>query len=238
MTRFLADPQLFDRPLKRQAIRVSELSAWCDRSGHALPMTVPELPAFDVVALESLLCAIERGVGVKYGRPEIDKAYSQRADREPPPPTVQRLVGGILYAARALDVPDPRNRRLIEEGDFVAALWELGASAHQHWRVALTAAVNAGELPTVDAETGLSAGPSGAAPVSRLSTSAGKLAKLLELGGTYSGSRGAWTFTDLPLLEAFLKASGVPGFSEKTLRKKLSEHCDSQAAGRAMPTAR
>jgi len=233
VTRFLAQSQLFDRELGRGAVRVAELIAWCGRSGHALPITDPELADFDVVALESFLCAVERGVRITYRATEIDSQAVQTGER-----TARRLANVVLDAALALDGVDARQRSMILEGDHATALWVLGASTHARWRQVLTAAVDAGELPLIDAETGLAMGARAPGAADTMAAPAWRLAKLKELGGTVTGGRGAWQFTKIDRLANFLRSKGQTPASDKPVRAQLKEFLDEESGRRAMPGQR
>lgn len=129
MTKTLVDPILFSREFGSQALRVHTLQAWAEKRGLTIPPTVPSVADFDMVALESLLVAIERGV-----------------------PTMQD--DAVLDIAKAIPC-DAVMGKLIEKGVVQSARWLVGANIHQQWRGVLATAIANGELGTVDALTGL-----------------------------------------------------------------------------------
>lgn len=129
MTTTLVDPSLFCRDFGSQALRVQTLRDWAEERGLTLPPTIPSVADFDLVSLESLLVAFERGV-----------------------PAMQD--DDVLDLAKAIDC-DPGMRKLIDKGAVQAARWLVGANIHPQWRKVLEAAIADGELATVDALTGL-----------------------------------------------------------------------------------
>lgn len=129
MTKILMEPVLFEREFGRTAVRTAQLQSWAAETGAIIPPTVPPVMTFDVVALESLLVAIERGV------PNMD-------------------AESVLILAREIPA-DAGVRRLIDDDDITTARWHVAANIHQLWRKELDAAIDAGRLDPVDALTGL-----------------------------------------------------------------------------------
>jgi hypothetical protein len=125
----LVQQELFDREFGRAAVTMAGLTAWVANNGLQLPPTVPELTDFDVVHVETLLCAIERGV-----------------------PNLQDDVA--LELARSVECSDS-TREKINDGNANLARWLVSADVPLSWRKRLRAALDASELQAVDVLTGL-----------------------------------------------------------------------------------
>lgn len=123
----LVDLELCAREFGRHAVRVSDLRVWAVHAGAVLPATDPAIDEFDVVALESLLCAFQRGVPM----------WPDRA---------------VVSAAKLLAfTPEAQ----VDISNVSVARWLVAAEVPVQWRKRLKDAVGAGELKTVDAVTGL-----------------------------------------------------------------------------------
>jgi hypothetical protein len=132
MTKVLFDASLCERDFGKQALRVGALKDWAG----TLPATVPDVHEFDVVQIESLLCAIERGTTALYAK----------ADDQV-----------LIDEALKVETVDPKVRKLIEEGSHQLARWLLSAGVHVVWRQRITAALEKGELRSIDSLTMLPA---------------------------------------------------------------------------------
>lgn len=129
MTKTLFHADLIVRDFGMAAVRAEDLLRWSQKLGATLPATDPDVRGFELVHLETLLCAIERAVP---GMPD-------------------RAVMEI-----AATIPcDEMIREMINEGDAQLARWLVGANVHLQWRRRLQHGIDTGDLQTVDALTGL-----------------------------------------------------------------------------------
>ncbi len=117
--KILTSSALFCREFAGAVLPVPELLKWVASKGLHL-RTVPEISEYDMVQVESLLCAIERAAA-----PNLDDAMDMVAANP-------RLAGH-----RAA-------------GDAHTSMWLLGADAHCQWREILVKAVADGELRLLD----------------------------------------------------------------------------------------
>jgi hypothetical protein len=194
----LFDGYLTQREFGRRGVSVSALVGWAKVNGASLPAAVPDLAEFDVVQLEALLCAFERGVRLAFKVDEIDAAL-EHARRSAPagvpprlPLAVRHQQRALCAAAKAVAPPSPL---LALDGpeDHTLAAWLLGAAVASQWRDRLRAALALSELQAVDSLSGLPADADGAA---KPDEDAALLRRFRELGGdvkngNLAGTKGA-----------------------------------------------
>lgn len=142
----LLQAELFARDFGRTAVTVADLRAWAARERAEIPPTAPDLNNFDLVHLESLLCAMERAVTQMPEHVAIELAQSIACD--------------------------DKTRALINEGDGTLARWLVGADVPAQWRHRLRQAIDTRALRAIDAMTGLPIDAGAQAAVERPQVSA------------------------------------------------------------------
>lgn len=129
--------ELVDREFGTAAAETSKLRAWVAQLGAVMPAIVPELEGFDIVHLESWLCAMER-------------------------PARDLTDRGAL--TRAASIPcDDKMRAALDDGDADMARWLVGADVHDQWRQRLRTAIDGRHVEVIDALSGLPLSTGGAA---------------------------------------------------------------------------
>lgn len=131
--RTLFQDVLIDREFGRTAVRTADLRKWAADHAATIPPTIPAIDDFDVLHLESLLCAIERGV------PALSARVASNLAAELPSASLNRRIAALSVEA----VPQ----------------WMVGADVHQQWRHRIAQAIATGELRPVDVLSGLPAEP-------------------------------------------------------------------------------
>lgn len=116
----LTDKHLFERELGNYMLSVPDLLEWAKSRGYFL-RTIPELDGYDMVQVESLLCAIQRAA-----EPSLDDAMDMVAANP-------RLAG----------------HRMADDSHL--SRWLVGAEAQRQWREIITKAIADDELRVFDA---------------------------------------------------------------------------------------
>jgi hypothetical protein len=192
----------------RLALLVPDLRRWVGEDYAALPLTIPRIEGFDCIQIEALLAAIQRGA-------------------------VQVIEGMRPWAAIELAMPLTADHRLLEElkeGCEATAKWLISASTAADWRLKIRDAISRGRLCPVDMMTGLPAQTSTEQGSETSIDWTARIARFKELGGSYAGQRGAWTFTGWRPYIAELLDQRAPKRDPKTLKAGFKNELDNRAA--------
>lgn len=145
----LFDERLCERDFKLSAVGRDELRKWASDRSIVIPTTVPPIEGFDVLHLETLLCAIEHGAG---------QLVTQSA-RQPQRSRRRAIAAERVVCDLARDIRTDHRVAEMAADDPAVAKWLIGADVHRQWRRILVQAIEQCELCPIDALTGLPLAP-------------------------------------------------------------------------------